>query len=128
MSKSIIYTKNAPEPIGPYNQAILVDQTLYISGQIPLDPKTGELVGDSDPETQTKQVMSNLGAILLAADMSFKDVIKCSIFVTDLSWFSKVNTIYGLSFESGIEPARECVEVSNLPKNVLVEISCIAHK
>ena len=127
MTKKVIYTENAPEPIGPYNQAILVNETLYVSGQIPLNPQTGKLESDL-PIEQTKQVMQNIKAVLAAADMSFENVVKCSIFVKDLNSFSEINTVYGSFFNPGTEPARECVEVSKLPKDVMVEISCIAHK
>ena len=125
MTKQVIYTKNAPEPIGPYNQAILVDNTLYISGQIPIDPASGNIVSEN-PIEQTKQVMENIKAVLSEAEMSLENIVKCSIFVKDLNSFLDVNTAYGSYFNPGTEPARECLEVSRLPKDVLVEISCIA--
>ena len=125
MAKKIIYTPNAPEPIGPYSQAVLVNDTLYVSGQIALDPQSGNLVNQS-LEAETNQVMKNLKAILLAAGSSFDQVIKCSIFLTDMDSFGEVNTIYGNAFTTN-PPARETVEVSALPKGVRVEISCIAH-
>lgn len=125
MTKKVIYTKNAPEPIGPYNQALLVNDTLYVSGQIPIDPYTGT-VESNDPAKQTKQVMENIKAVLTAADMTLDHIVKCSIFVKDLQSFSDINTVYGSFFTPGTEPARECVEVSRLPKDVCVEISCIA--
>ncbi len=122
--KTIINTKKAPEPIGPYNQAIKLDNVLYVSGQIAIEPTWGELI-TQDIEVETHQVMANLGAILEAADMTFSDVVKCSIFVKNLDDFAKVNEIYG-SYFKGDYPSRECVEVARLPKNVNVEISCIA--
>lgn len=125
MDKKIIYTPKAPEPIGPYSQAILVNDIIYVSGQIALDAKSGDLVNQS-LEAETNQVMKNLEAILLAAGSSFDKVIKCSIFLTDMGSFGEVNTIYGQSFTTN-PPARETVEVRALPKGVKVEISCIAH-
>ncbi|PIB37578.1 reactive intermediate/imine deaminase [Reichenbachiella sp. 5M10] len=120
----VIYTPNAPEPIGPYSQATLAGNTLYVSGQIPIDPASGELVMTSI-EAETAQVMKNLEAILTAAGTTFAHVVKCSIFVSDMNNFAQVNEIYGKSFVSN-PPARETVEVSCLPKHVNVEISCIA--
>jgi 2-iminobutanoate/2-iminopropanoate deaminase len=125
--KKIINTPHAPAPIGPYNQAILVNGTLYISGQIPIDPKTGELV-EGDIQKETKQSMENLKAILTEAGMTFEDVIKSSIFVKDMHQFSKINEVYATYFNPSIAPARETVEVANLPKFVNVEISMIATK
>ena len=122
--KIIINTKNAPEPIGPYSQAIKVDNTLYVSGQIAIEPTWDKLI-TSSIEEETRQVMDNIGAILKAAGLNFSNVIKCSIFVKDLNDFTKVNEIYGSYFKSHY-PARECVEVSRLPKDMNVEISCIA--
>jgi len=124
MEKKIIESKEAPTPIGPYNQAILADNTLYVSGQIPIDPDNGTLV-TGDIAAETEQVMRNLGAVLAAAQMDFENVVKCSIFVKDLNNFVVINEVYG-SFFTGLAPARETVEVSGLPKNVGVEISCIA--
>lgn len=124
--KKIIKTKNAPAPIGPYNQAVMVNDTLYVSGQIPLDPAKGELVKGS-VDDQTLQVMENLGAILKAADMSFADVVKCSIFITNMKDFPRINEVYG-GFFSSDPPARETIQVAALPMNVDVEISCIAIK
>ena len=120
----IVNTENAPAPIGPYSQSVLVNGTLYVSGQIPLDPNTGELVSGSI-EDETKQVMKNLEAILTAAGASFANVAKCSIFVKNMGDFSRINEIYGQYFKEN-PPARETVEVSGLPKGVNVEISCIA--
>ena len=125
--KKIINTSKAPAPIGPYNQAILVGNTLYTSGQIALDPNSGALVMDSIEE-ETKQVMENMKAVLEAADMSFDDVIKSSIFISDMNNFSKINEVYGTYFNADTAPARETVEVANLPKFVNVEISMIAIK
>ncbi|SFW49801.1 2-iminobutanoate/2-iminopropanoate deaminase [Sinomicrobium oceani] len=123
--KKIIHTKEAPAPIGPYNQAVLAGDTLYISGQIALDPVTGELNLNSIEE-ETTQVMQNLEAILKAAGMSFDHVIKSSIFISDMNNFGKINEVYGRYFAEDNAPARETVEVANLPKFVNVEISMIA--
>ncbi|MFX0558390.1 RidA family protein [Maribacter sp. CXY002] len=125
--KKIINTENAPAPIGPYNQAILSGNTLYISGQIPLNPKTGELIS-GDIKKETEQSMKNLEAILTEADMTFENVVKSSIFLSDMNQFSQVNEIYGAYFNAETAPARETVEVANLPKFVNVEISMIAVK
>ena len=124
--KTRINTKNAPAPIGPYNQAILAGDTLYVSGQIAIDPVSGDLI-TKDIISETTQVMNNLKAILQEANMSFDHVVKCSIFVKDLDQFTHINETYG-SFFSGIAPARETIEISRLPKDVSVEISCIAIK
>jgi 2-iminobutanoate/2-iminopropanoate deaminase len=125
--KKIINTDNAPAPIGPYNQAILSGNTLYISGQIPMDPKTGTLI-QGDIKKETKQSMENLKAILTAADMNFDHVVKSTIFLKDMHQFSKVNEVYGTYFNAKTAPARETVEVANLPKFVNVEISMLAVK
>lgn len=125
--KKIIYTENAPAPIGPYNQAILVGNTLYTSGQIALNPLTMELVLD-DIETETKQVMENMKAVLAAADMTFENVIKASIFIMNMNDFTRINSIYGSYFNEATAPARETVQVACLPKNVNIEISMIAIK
>ena len=125
--KKIIYTENAPAPIGPYNQAVLVGNTLYTSGQIALDPATMELVLD-DIETETKQVMENMKAVLVAADMTFENVIKTSIFIMNMGDFARINTVYGSYFDEATAPARETVQVACLPKNVNIEISMIAVK
>jgi len=126
MSKQIIQTKEAPAPIGPYNQAILAGKTLYVSGQIALDAQSGELINENITE-ETHQVMKNLEAILSEAGLGFSDVVKCSIFVKDMGNFSTINEAYGMYFKEN-PPARETVEVSKLPKDVNVEISCIAIK
>ena len=125
--KKIINTSNAPEPIGPYNQAILVNGTLYTSGQIAINPKNNELVLDSIT-TETKQVMENLKEVLAAANMEFKDVVKTSIFIANMNDFSKINKVYATYFDTETAPARETVEVANFPKFVNVEISLIAIK
>ncbi|MFT6715933.1 MAG: 2-iminobutanoate/2-iminopropanoate deaminase [Saprospiraceae bacterium] len=124
MKKQIINTPNAPAPIGPYNQAVKVDKMLFVSGQIALDPATGEL-NMSDLNTETHQVMKNLGAILKEAGSSFDQVVKSSIFLSDMSSFAEINEIYGSYFIADY-PARETVEVAQLPKSVNVEISVIA--
>ncbi|RAU84211.1 RidA family protein [Pontibacter arcticus] len=126
MAHTIINSQNAPAPIGPYSQATMANGTLYVSGQIPLHPQTGELVSSSI-EDETHQVMKNLEAILTEAGMDFSNVLKCSIFVKDMNNFGRINEIYGSYFTSN-PPARETVEVSRLPKDVNVEISCIAFK
>ena len=125
--KKIIYTEKAPAPIGPYNQAVLVDNTLYTSGQIALNPATMELVLD-DIETETKQVMENMKAVLAAADMTFENVIKTTIFIMNMGDFARINTVYGSYFDEATAPARETVQVACLPKNVNIEISMIAVK
>lgn len=124
--KQIIESKNAPAPIGPYSQAVLKNGTLYVSGQIALDPTTGELHME-DISTETEWVMQNLKAVLAAAEMDFSHVLKCSIFLSDMSNFASVNHVYGKYFDENA-PARETVAVKTLPKNVNVEISCIAAK
>lgn len=126
MANTIINSPNAPAPIGPYSQAVLAQGVLYVSGQIALDPQSGNLVG-TDIEGETHQVMKNLQAILQQAGLTFADVVKCTIFVKDLSHFVRINTVYG-SYFTQQAPARETVEVSRLPKDVNVEISCIAVK
>lgn len=126
MEKKIIRTDNAPAPIGPYNQAVQYGDMLFISGQIPMDPKTGDLV-QSDIKAETKQVMENLKAILDEAGMNFGNIIKTTIFLMDMGQFAQVNEVYGSYFGEGA-PARETVQVSGLPKGVNVEISMIAGK
>ncbi len=125
--KKIINTPQAPAPIGPYNQAVLVNNILYTSGQIALNPETMELVLD-DIKTETKQVMENLKAVLKAADMTFENVFKTTIFISDMHNFSKINEVYATYFNEDTAPARETVEVANLPKFVNVEISMMACK
>jgi 2-iminobutanoate/2-iminopropanoate deaminase len=126
MEKVIINTTEAPSPIGPYNQAVLAGDTLYISGQICIDAKTGELK-KRDIQEETHQAMKNLKAILTAAGMNFNNVVKTTIFITDMNQFSEINEVYGKYFD-GDFPARETVQVSALPKFVNVEISMIAVK
>ena len=125
--KQIINTPKAPAPIGPYNQAVLADNTLYISGQIPMDPATGKLIS-GDIQLETKQCMENIRAILEEAGMGFDQVVKASIFVKDMGQFAQINEAYGKYFNSESAPARETVEVANLPKYVNVEISMIAFR
>ena len=127
MKKKIITTLNAPAPIGPYNQAVLSDKTLYISGQIPLIPDTMEIL-NSTIEEETDLVMNNLKAILETAQMTFKNVVKTSIFLSDMNDFAKVNDVYGRYFDNDFAPARETIAVKALPKSVRVEISMIAVK
>jgi 2-iminobutanoate/2-iminopropanoate deaminase len=128
MIKRVIKTKDAPAPIGPYNQAILVNEsTLYTSGQIALNPTTMELVLD-DIKTETTQVMNNMKAVLKAAEMTFENVIKTSIFISNMNDFTQINEVYGSYFNEETAPARETVQVACLPKSVNVEISMIAIK
>ncbi len=122
--KEIINSSKAPAPIGPYSQAVKFGNTLYVSGQIPIDQASGELVSGTIEE-ETEQVMKNLSYILEAAGLSFDNVLKCSIFVSSMGDFAKINEVYGKYFTEN-PPARETVEVSGLPKGVNVEISCIA--
>lgn len=124
MNQKVIHTGRAPEPIGPYSQAIFKNGTLFVSGQIAINANSGELV-IGNISLETHQVMKNLQAILTAADLTFDHVVKCSIFIRDMEDFPVINEAYGMYF-SNMPPARETVEVSRLPKNVNVEISCIA--
>lgn len=126
MAKTVVYSEQAPEPIGPYSQAIQVGNMLFISGQIAIQQSTGNILKDSI-EQETTQVMINLNEILKSAGMDFQNVVKCSIFLKDMNNFPKVNEVYGKYFQAN-PPARETVEVSRLPKDVNVEISCIAVK
>jgi 2-iminobutanoate/2-iminopropanoate deaminase len=125
--KTIIHTTSAPAPIGPYSQAVLINNTLYTSGQIAINPTSNQLITD-DIEAETTQVMENLKAVLMAANMNFENVIKVSIFISDMEMFSKINQVYGSYFNEATAPARETVQVANLPKYVNVEISAIAIK
>jgi 2-iminobutanoate/2-iminopropanoate deaminase len=125
--KKIIFTDKAPAPIGPYSQAILIGNTLYTSGQIALNPKTMEL-NLEDIETETKQVMDNLKAVLDAADMTFENVVKVTIFIMNMGDFARINSVYSTFFDKTTAPARETVQVAGLPKGVNVEISMIAVK
>jgi 2-iminobutanoate/2-iminopropanoate deaminase len=124
--KKVIQISGAPAPVGPYSQAILVNDTLYVSGQIPLDPASGTLISDTI-ENATHQVMKNILALVEEAGMSVENIVKCSIFLKDLGNFERVNEIYASYFRSS-PPARETVQVSRLPKDVDIEISCIAVK
>jgi len=125
--KKTIKTSKAPAPIGPYNQAVLSGNTLYTSGQIAIDPSSGELKNNSIKE-ETSLVMENMKAVLAAANMTFENVVKTSIFISDMRSFSEINEVYGSYFNEDTAPARETVEVANLPKFVNVEISMIAVK
>jgi 2-iminobutanoate/2-iminopropanoate deaminase len=127
MSRTIIQTPNAPAPVGPYNQAIAASgPMLFVSGQIALDPATGALVGDGDVVAQTEQVMANLQAVLKAGGSDFAQVVKTQVFLKDMNDFATVNGVYAKYFDEATAPARACVEVARLPKDVLVEIDCIA--
>ena len=126
MKKKIINTENAPAPIGPYNQAIKIDNMLFISGQVAMDPGNNNELIKSSVNDETHQVMKNLSAILEEASMDFTNVVKTTIFLSDMSYFNEVNTIYGSYLKEGDEPARETVAVKTLPKEVNVEISMIA--
>ena len=123
--KTIINTPNAPAPVGPYNQAIISNGPLYVSGQIAINPANGEIVKDTI-EAETDQVMKNVGAILKAAGVGYEAVVKASVFVTDMGMYSRINSVYAKYFDEATAPARELVEVANLPKYVNVEISVIA--
>ncbi len=124
MEKKIIETKSAPAPIGPYSQAVQAGNLLFVSGQVPIDPATGEVV-QQNIQAETKQVMENIKAILNEAGMDFTNIVKTTIFLTDMGTFAQVNEVYGSYFKSNF-PARETVQVSALPKAVNVEISVIA--
>jgi 2-iminobutanoate/2-iminopropanoate deaminase len=127
MTKKIIRTEFAPAPVGPYNQAVIASgEMLFVAGQIPLNPQTGNLVGEGDIAQQTKQVMGNIAAILEAAGTNWENVVKTSVFLKDLQDFNAMNQVYSEYFAEDTAPARACVEVSRLPKDVLVEIECIA--
>ena len=121
-----IETNSAPKPVGPYNQAVLVENWLYCSGQIALDPSTGVMIGNGNIEEETKQVLKNLMAVVEAAGGESSNVIRTTIYLTDLNDFSKVNAIYAETFGGSASPARACVEVSNLPKGGKIEVDCIA--
>ncbi len=125
--RKVIFTTEAPAPIGPYSQAIQVGHTLFVSGQIALDPKTNQLLTDNI-SIETHRVLDNIKAILEVAGMDFTHVVKCSVFVKDINQFSTINSVYSTYFPSEGAPARELVEVAALPKGVNVEISCIAYK
>lgn len=125
--KTIINTPHAPAPLGPYNQAVLTGNTLFISGQLPFDVVAGKMIEDTI-EASTKQVMENLKAVLNEAGMTFENVVKTSIFIADMNDFSKINAVYATYFNEETAPARETVQVARLPKDVNIEISMIATK
>jgi len=125
--KKIIYTDKAPNPVGPYSQAVQFGNTLYVSGQIAIDPSNGILV-DANVQAETEQVLKNLGAVLNAAEMGYEDVVKCTVFVKDMHQYGEINEVYAKFFNEDTAPARALVQVAALPKFVSVEISCIAVK
>jgi 2-iminobutanoate/2-iminopropanoate deaminase len=127
MSRDVIQTPQAPAPVGSYNQAIRANGVMvFCSGQIALDPATGQIVGDGDVAKETEQVMQNLEAVLSAAGATWADVVKTTVFLADMNDFATVNGIYARYFNEATAPARACVQVAKLPKNVRVEIDCIA--
>lgn len=127
MNRQVIRTDNAPAPVGPYNQAITASGSMiFVAGQIPLDPTTGEIIGTADVTQQTQQVMANLAAILTASGANFQDVVKTTVFLADMNDFAAMNAVYAQYFDEATAPARACVQVARLPKDVLVEIDCIA--
>jgi 2-iminobutanoate/2-iminopropanoate deaminase len=127
MTHQVIRTEQAPAPVGPYNQAIAATgQLIFVAGQIPLDPKTGAIVGEGDVSQQTEQAIANLKAILEAAGATLANVVKTTVFLADMNEFAAMNAIYAQYFEEATAPARACVEVARLPKDVRVEIECIA--
>lgn len=127
MTRKIIRTDQAPAPVGPYNQAIAASgRLLFVAGQIPLDPNNNEIVGAGDVVKQTEQVIANIKAILEAGGSSLEDVVKTTVFLADMNDFAAMNAVYAQYFEEASAPARACVQVSRLPKDVLVEIDCIA--
>ena len=126
-NKRIINSEKAAAPVGPYNQAVaMTGELMFVSGQVALDPQTGSLVGEEDIVAQTKQVMTNIEAILAEAEVDWDQVVKMTIYLTDLSNFSTMNGVYGAYFDPETAPARACVEVSRLPKGALIEIECMA--
>jgi 2-iminobutanoate/2-iminopropanoate deaminase len=127
MTRKVIQTENAPAPVGPYNQAIAASgETIFVAGQISIDPQTKQVVHPDNVEKQTEQVMANLSAILKAAGSTFTDVVKTTVFLKNMDDFAAVNSVYAQYFDESTAPARACVEVARLPKDVLVEIDCIA--
>jgi 2-iminobutanoate/2-iminopropanoate deaminase len=127
MSREVIHTDLAPAPVGPYNQAIRASGSfVFVAGQIPLDPATGQIVGEGDVTKQTEQAIANMAAILQAAGVTFEHVVKTTVFLADMNDFAEMNAVYARFFDEAIAPARACVEVARLPKNVRVEIDCIA--
>ena len=126
MTAQAITTASAPKPVGPYNQAVLAGGSLYCSGQIPIDPATGQMVGDGDVTLEARQVLSNLNAVLQAAGGKASQVVRCTVYLADLADFHRVNEVYAEMFGAGVSPARACVQVAALPKGSRVEIDCIA--
>ena len=127
MVRRIVQTEQAPAPVGPYNQAIVASgEMVFASGQVALDPSSGALLGDGDVAVQTKQCLDNLSAVLSAAGATLADVVKTSVFLKDMNDFGTMNGVYATYFDEATAPARACVEVARLPKDVLVEIECIA--
>ncbi|MBD0267181.1 MAG: RidA family protein [Cyanobacteria bacterium Co-bin8] len=127
MTRKVIQTDKAPAPVGPYNQAIAASgQLLFVAGQIPLDPVSGQIVGEGDIAAQTEQAIANLSAILEAGGATLDSVVKTSVFLKDMNDFAAMNAVYAQHFGDESAPARACVEVARLPKDVLVEIECIA--
>ena len=127
MSREVIHTDLAPAPVGPYSQAIRASGSfVFVAGQIPLDPATGQIVGEGDVTKQTEQAIANMAAILQAAGVTFEHVVKTTVFLVDMNDFAEMNAVYARFFDEAIAPARACVEVTRLPKNVRVEIDCIA--
>lgn len=129
MTREIIRTNQAPAPVGPYNQAVVAaGQFVFVAGQIPLDPATGAIVGEGEVARQTEQVFANLKGVLEAAGVTLQDVVKTTVFLADMNDFAAMNAVYAQYFDEALAPARACVEVSRLPKDVRVEIECIAVK
>lgn len=129
MTREIIRTNQAPAPVGPYNQAVTAaGQLVFVAGQIPLDPVSGAIVGEGDVARQTEQVFANLKGVLEAAGVTLQDVVKTTVFLVDMNDFAAMNAVYAQYFDEALAPARACVEVSRLPKDVRVEIDCIAVK
>ena len=127
MPNRVIHTEDAPAPVGPYSQAIAArGELIFVAGQIPLEPQTGAVVGADDIAAQTERVMTNIEAILQAAGANWHNVVKTSVFLSDLENFAAMNRVYSQYFDESTAPARACVEVARLPKDVLVEIECIA--
>ncbi len=127
MNRQVIRTDSAPAPVGPYNQAIAASGAMiFVAGQIPLHPSSGEIIGAGDVAKQTQQVMANLEAILTASGAKFQDVVKTTVFLADMNDFAAMNAVYAQYFAEATAPARACVQVARLPKDVLVEIDCIA--
>lgn len=125
MNKTIINTSKAPSPVGPYNQSVKAGQLLFLSGQIAIDQNSGDIINENI-EAETHQVMKNVGYVLEEAGLTYEDIVKCSVFVADMEMYGRINAVYATYFDEETAPARELVEVANLPKYVHVEISCIA--